>query len=73
MEEREAKRVTPSMAKRAMNGLETEEEGWVRIHRRPRRDLFSLHDSQDGSKFEWHFEVKRVHSLQHGWRRMEER
>ena len=27
--------------------VETDEE-WVRIHRRPRRDLFSLHDSQGG-------------------------
>ena len=27
--------------------VETEEE-WVRIHRRPRRDLFSPHDSQGG-------------------------
>ena len=29
--------------------VETEEE-WVRIHRRPRRDLFSPHDSQGGPK-----------------------
>ena len=37
------------MVKKAMNGVETEEE-WVRIHRRPRRDLFSPHDSQGGPK-----------------------
>ena len=29
--------------------VEAEEE-WVRIHRRPRRDLFSPHDSQGGPK-----------------------
>ena len=29
--------------------VETEED-WVRVHRRPRRDLFSHHDSQGGPK-----------------------
>ena len=43
--------------------VETEEE-WVRIHCHPRRDLFSLHDSQGGPKLS-DISKTRVHCLQH--------
>ena len=46
-EERETKRVRINVfdGEESDEWAETEEE-WVRIHRRPRRELFSLHDSQ---------------------------
>ena len=48
-EERETKRVRINVldGEESDEWVETEEE-WVRIHRRPRRDLFSPHDSQGG-------------------------
>ena len=50
-EERETKRVRINIldGEESDEWVETEEE-WVRIHRRPRRDLFSPHDSQGGPK-----------------------
>ena len=50
-EERETKRVRINVldGEESDDWVETEEE-WVRIHRRPRRDLFSPHDSQGGPK-----------------------
>ena len=50
-EERETKRVRINV----LDGEESDEgwrlkKEWVRIHRRPRRDLFSPHDSQGGPK-----------------------
>ena len=50
-EERETKRVRINVfdGEETDEWVETEEE-WVRIHRRPRRDLFSPHDSQGGPK-----------------------
>ena len=49
--ERETKRVRINVldGEESDEWVETEEE-WVRIHRRPRRHLFSLHDSQGGPK-----------------------
>ena len=51
VEERETKRVGINVfdGEESDEWVETEEE-WVRIHRRPRRDLFSPHDSQGGPK-----------------------
>ena len=51
VEERETKRVRIDVLDGEESGewVEAEEE-WVRIHRRPRGDLFSPHDSQDGPK-----------------------
>ena len=51
VEERETKRVRINVfdGEESDEWVETEEE-WVRIHRRPRRDLFSPHDSQGGPK-----------------------
>ena len=48
-EERETKRVRINVldGEESDEWMETEEE-WVRIHRRPRGDLFSPHDSQGG-------------------------
>ena len=48
-EERETKRARINVleGEKSDEWVETEEE-WVRIHRCPRRDLFSPHDSQDG-------------------------
>ena len=50
-EERETERVRINVFDGAESDewVETEEE-WVRIHRRPRRDLFSPDDSQGGPK-----------------------
>ena len=50
-EERETKRVRINVfdGEESDEWVEAEEE-WVRIHRRPRRDLFSPHDSQGGPK-----------------------
>ena len=50
-EERETKRVWINVfdGEESDEWVETEEE-WVRIHRRPRRDLFSPHGSQGGAK-----------------------
>ena len=50
-EERETKRVRINVldGEESDEWVETEEE-WVRIHRRPRRDLFFPHDSQGGPK-----------------------
>ena len=50
-EERETKRVRINVldGEESDEWVETEEE-WVRIHRRPRRDLFSRHNSQGGPK-----------------------
>ena len=50
-EERETERVRINVldGEESDEWVETEEE-WVRIHRRPRRDLFSPHDSQGGPK-----------------------
>ena len=50
-EERQIKRVRINVfdGEESDEWVETGEE-WVRIHRRPRRDLFSLHDAQDGPK-----------------------
>ena len=50
-EERETKRVRINVlgGEESDEWVETEEE-WVRIHRCPRRDLFSPHDAQDGPK-----------------------
>ena len=49
--ERETKRVRINVfdGEESDEWVEIEEE-WVRIHRRPRRDLFSPHDSQGGPK-----------------------
>ena len=51
VEERETKRVRINVfdGEESDEWVETEEE-WVRIHRRPKRDLFSPHDSQGGPK-----------------------
>ena len=51
VEERETKRVRINVFddEESDEWVETEEE-WVRIHRRPRRGLFSLNDSQDENK-----------------------
>ena len=51
MEERETKRVRINVfdGEESDEWVETDDE-WVRIHRRPRRDLFSPHDSLDGPK-----------------------
>ena len=51
VEERETKRVRINVfnGEESDEWVETEEE-WVRIHRRPRRDLLSPHDSQGGPK-----------------------
>ena len=46
-----------------MKWVETEEE-WVRIHRRPRRGLFSAHDTQDGPKLSDNSKRREVNSLQ---------
>ena len=50
-EERESQRVRINVfdGEESDEWVEAEEE-WVRIHRRPRRDLFSPHDSQGGPK-----------------------
>ena len=50
-EERETKRVRINVldGEESDEWVETEAE-WVRIHRRPQRDLFSPHDSQGGPK-----------------------
>ena len=52
-EERGTKRVRMNV----LDGEESDERGeaeeeWVRIHRRPRRDLFSHHDSQGKTSVE---------------------
>ena len=50
-EERETQRVRINVfdGEESDEWVEAEEE-WVRIHRRPRRDLFSPNDSQGGPK-----------------------
>ena len=70
VEEREAKRVRINVldGEERDEWVETEEEEWVRVHRRP-RDLFSPHDSQGGPKLSDISTKKRVHSLQRRRRR----